>query len=47
MARYQLDDRKVLLAIDCIIKDVDKKFDECLVDKFLLFIEADIQWLYT
>lgn len=36
---YRLCDLKVLQAIDCIVRDVDKKYDECLVDRFLEFIE--------
>lgn len=33
-----MDDKKLISAIDLIIRDVDKKYDECLVDKFLEFI---------
>lgn len=31
---------KVLQAIDRIVRDIDKKYDECLVDRFLEFIES-------
>lgn len=36
---YRLCDPKVLQAVDRIIRDVDKRYDECLVDRFLEFIE--------
>jgi len=39
---YKPDDKKVLMAIDRIIKDIDKKYDECLVDHFLTFIEEEL-----
>lgn len=32
------DDQKLILAIDIIIRDVDKKYDECLVEHFLDYI---------
>lgn len=44
---YKLNDAKVLQAIECIIKDTDRKYDECLVERFLDFLKEtpDDGWL--
>lgn len=40
---YRLSHPKVIQAIDRIVRDIDKKYDECLVDRFLEFIESRAQ----
>lgn len=39
---YDLSSEKVLKAVDCLIKDVDRKYDECLADRFMNFIETQV-----
>lgn len=37
---YRITDARVLQAVDRIVRDIDKRYDECLVDRFLEFIES-------
>lgn len=39
---YDLSNDKVLKAVDCLIRDNDRKYDECLVDRFMNYIETQV-----
>lgn len=38
-----LSEKNVILAIDYVIKDTDKKFDECLIDRFVEFLMKQVE----